>query len=380
MLKLARSNPRIVIKAELLDCDPFLLNAANGTLDLRTGEQHNHRRQDLLTHCLPIAYNPNANCPRWYDFLARVLRVEFEGRVDDVATRNLIAFVKRAAGYTLTGSTREHVLFELYGVGANGKSVFLGVLKSILGRSLARTLPFTALLAQRNPSNDGSGPSDHIARLRGARMVESVEANEGLQFNEAMLKSLTGGDRVAARHLYRGGIEFDPQFKLWIATNHKPRIVGTDVGIWRRVRMIPFTQVIPEEERNPNLKEELIANEAEGILRWAVEGCKEWQRDGLGDSEAVVLATAEYRREQDVLGQFLDERCSLEPAFKVRTVDLVAAFNAWARENHEDELSAKALADRLAERRAPVKRMKVGGKRGWSGIGLRGGEDGRWND
>ena len=212
-------------------------------------------------------------------------------------------------------------------------------------------------------------------------MVESVEANEGLHFNEAMLKSLTGGDRVAARHLFKGGIEFDPQFKLWIATNHKPRIVGTDVGIWRRVRMIPFTQVIPEEERNPNLKDELIATEAEGILRWAVEGCLEWQRKGLGDSEAVLLATEEYRREQDVMGQFLDERCAFGPAFKVRTADLVAAFNTWAGDNHEDELSAKALADRLVERRAPVKRVKVAGVRGWSGIGLRGGEeDGRWND
>lgn len=383
MLKLARSNPRIVLRADALDPDAWILNVKNGTLDLRTGELRPHRREDLVTHCLPINYSSSVECPQWEAFLARVLRVEYGGRFDDAATKNLIGFVKRAVGYTLTGSTREHVLLLLYGIGANGKSVFLGVLKSVLGRALARTLPFMALIAQRNPSSDGSGPSDHIARLRGARMVESIEANEGLQFNEAMVKALTGGDRVAARHLYRGGIEFDPQFKLWIATNHKPRIVGTDVGIWRRVQMVPFTQVIPEEERDPDLKEKLIQTEAAGILRWAVEGCLEWQRDGLGNAEAVTLATEEYRREQDTLGQFLEERCALGPEFKVRTEDLLTAYNAWARENHEDELSSKALAERLAERRAPVKRTKVGGLRGWCGIGLRRSSDDegrRWSN
>jgi len=357
MLTLARSEPGIPVTPDDLDADPWRLNCANGTLDLRTGTLHPHRREDLITRRPTAAFDPRADCPRWGAFLDRV----FAGDA------GLLGFVRRAVGYALTGSTAERCLFILHGAGRNGKTVFLEGLRELLGDYVART-PTQTLMAKRGETI----PND-LARLRGVRLVTASESGEGQRLDEALVKDLTGGDRVAARFMRGEWFEFAPHFKIFLATNHKPRVGGTDDAIWDRLRLVPFAVRIPDEERRP--LEDLLADfaaEMPGILAWAVRGCLEWQRDGLGTPPGVREATAGYREEMDVLGMFLAECCRFDPAARVSSHDLYEEYKRWAAEAGERVWSHKQFAQGLEQRgvRDGFRKQHTRAGRVWVGVGL----------
>jgi putative DNA primase/helicase len=355
MLRLARSEREMSTTDDVLDRDPMLLNVDNGTLDLSTAELRPHDPADLITHMLDVTYDPRATCPQWLAFLEYVLD-------DDTA---LVAFVKRLVGYILTGSTSEQILVLLYGPGNNGKTVFLEVLRALLG-SLARMARFQSFLVKRN---DGI-PTD-IARLHGARLVTAAESQEGSRLDEALVKQLTGGDTVMARFLYQKEFEFRPTFKLLLMANHRPVIRGTDLAIWRRVKLIPFLVTIPKSVRDPNLTAKL-RGEMPGILAWAVEGCMEWQTEGLGTPRTVRQATATYRSDMDILGAFLSERCEVSKTAVVSAKALYAAYVFWCASSGERPVSKRAFGLAMEERGFESRREWVaaeGVKRlMWSGL------------
>ena len=335
------------------DQRPWLLNCLNGTIDLSTGKLGPHRRSDLLTKLVSVEFDPAATCPRWEAFLLQVM----DGNPE------MAAFLQRAVGYSLTGATVEQVLFLLYGTGANGKSTFTETLRALLA-DYATQAEFTTFLARTSDSvrND-------IARLVGARFVSASEAEGGRPLAEAVVKQMTGGDIVTARFLFKEFFEFRPDFKVWLAANHKPSVRGTDHGIWRRIRLVPFAVTIPPEQRDKRLPERLRA-ELPGILAWAVRGCLAWQQEGLGAPPEVLAATDSYREEMDVLAGFLDEHCVVQPGAFVATKELYAAYATWAEGAGEKKLSKKWLAMRLAERGLSSGRG-LRGARGWSGLRLR---------
>jgi len=338
---------------EVLDRDPDLLNVANGTLDLRTGELRPHNRGDWLTRLAPVAYDPDAACPLWEAFLHRVMG----------GKERLIAFLQRAVGYSLTGHVNEQVLLLLYGVGANGKSTFLETLRSLLA-DYSAIADFTTFLKR-----DSEGARNDLARLVGTRLVSAVEAEAGKPLAEALVKQLTGGDTITARFLFKEFFDFRPQFKIWLAANHKPGIHGSDHGIWRRIRLVPFTVTIPEAERDPRLTAKL-AEDLPGILAWAVRGCLAWREQGLGVPDEVRAATASYREEMDLFGGFLDEGCVAVPGAFVTAKELYAAYQGWCEANGEKPRSQKALGVGLRER-GFESFQGAKGVRCWRGLRLR---------
>ena len=342
MISLAASEPGIPVSPADMDTDALLLNVSNGTLELRTCELRAHRREDLLTKLVPVAYDPEALSPTWLSFLQRSM----DG---DVA---MVEFLQMAAGYSLTGSTSEQVCFIGHGSGANGKSTFVRTLTD-LGADYATWTPTQTLLARQGERIDND-----LARLRGARMVVAVETSGGRRLAEALVKQLTGGDRVTARFLFGEFFEFTPQFKLWLMTNHRPEIRGTDHAIWRRIRLIPFTVTIPPAEQDPELPEKLRA-EFPGILRWAVEGCRIWRKEGLGTPMPVLDATAAYRATMDQIGSFLRECCEQEAEAKVGATELYKAYLAWCESNRESEQSQRRFGEGLAERGFKTERNSV---------------------
>jgi putative DNA primase/helicase len=352
MLSLAESEPGIPVIPDELDVNPWLLNCLNGTLDLRTGELREHRREDLITKRIPVAYDPQALCPKWDGFLDRIMD----------GNENLIFFLQRAVGYSLTGNTGEQCLFFCYGTGANGKSTFLDTILTMVG-DYGRKTDFATFLVARQDSirND-------IARLKGARFVPAIEVGDGKKLAEIIVKELTGGDTITARFLFKEFFEFKPQFKIWLAANHKPLIYGTDWAIWRRIRLIPFNVTIPEDERDPDLAGKL-AEELPGILAWAVRGCLEWWENGLNPPQEVIQATDEYRDEMDVLSGFIDECCIINTIVKATAKDLYEAYEAWCEDNGESPIKKRTFGSKLKEKGfAPA---KSGGKRMWRGVGLK---------
>lgn len=347
MIELARSDA--AAEPAQLDANRWYLTALNGTIDLRTGKLLPHSRRDLSTKLAPVAYVTGATCPTWLKFLDRVQGGDGE----------LIGYLQRALGYSLTGETREQVLFFLYGSGANGKSTFLEVLRTLLGH-YAQQADFSSFLERR-----GEGPRNDIARLKGARLVTASEAGQGHRLAESLIKQVTGGDTITARFLYAESFEFRPQFKLWLAANHKPLIRGTDPAIWRRIRLIPFTVTIPENERDPELLQKLLT-EVPGILQWAVQGALEWQRAGLGVPSAVRAATEVYRSEMDTLAAFLEESCEEGFSYRCETRALYRAYAAWCETNGERPDSQRTLSAKLKERGYEPTRTNQA--RGWLGL------------
>lgn len=352
MVALARSEPGIPVLPEQLDADPLLLNCRNGTIDLRTGTLLPHKREDLLTKVIPIDYDPDAKAPRWYQFLNEIM----------AENQDLIDFLQRAIGYTLTAYATEQVLFICYGPGANGKSVFLDTLLTLLGPYGKPTDP-DLLMSRKSDAHPTS-----IADLMGVRLAVTIETQEGRRLNETLVKWLTGGDKLKARFMRQDFFEFQPTHKLWLATNHKPVIRGTDIAIWRRIRLIPFNVTIPEEKRDPMLTQKLTG-ELPGILAWAVRGCLAWQQEGLGQPEAVKKATADYRREMDVLQDFLDERCVVKPNAHATAKELYEAYCQWCEETGERAVTQREFGIRLTER-GFIRDRGAHGVRIWSNIGL----------
>ncbi len=350
---IALAEPLCAAHPEDFDIDPWLLNVLNGTVDLRTGELREHRKEDLITKLAPVKFDPGSKAPTWLRFLDRIF----------ARRENLICFVQKTLGYALTSDTREQCLFIMWGSGANGKSTLVNTVSAVLGE-YALAMPTETLLAKRQDYI----PND-IARLKGGRFVSAVESAEGRKLNEPLIKSFTGGDRIAARFLHREFFEFAPTFKIFIATNHKPVIRGTDHAVWRRIRLIPFTVTIPEAEQDKELPRRLLA-EASGILNWLVEGCLAWQRDCLGMPDEVKTATENYRSEMDTLAAFLADCCILDEDARVNASDLYHAFKSWSLENGEDAISQRAFGMALTER-GFTRVRGTGGRIAWTGVGLR---------
>ncbi len=335
MINLAKADDSIAVLPEQLDCDPWLLTVNNGTLDLCAGKLCPHDPKDLITKLAPVAYDPHSRCPKWLEFLSMIMNQR----------NSLVAFLRRAFGSCLTGVTSDKAMFILYGAGGeNGKSTMVDVFQSILGDYAIRT-PTETFLRKK----EGAIPND-IARLKGARFVWASENERGSRLSESLIKEMTGGDKMTARFMRGEFFEFYPEFKPWLATNHKPQIRG-DQAIWRRLKLVPFDVSIPREVQKP--RHEVMAmfrEEFPGILKWAVEGCLEWQREGLGVPEEVIEATKEYEAEQDTLAMFLSEKCVCLPTARVASNAIYKAYKQWAEDYGEPPMSHKVFGSCLSER------------------------------
>ena len=344
---------KVVVHHSDLDKGHFLLNAANGTVDLQTGKMRPHERRDLLTHDVEIPFDAAAAAPTWLQFLNST----FSGDAD------LIQFVQRAVGYSLTGDVREQVLLICHGVGSNGKSVFLNILRKLLGNLAWQAAP-DLLMADKQRRH----PTEQ-ADLFGKRLVVCQETGEGRRFNENLVKQLTGGDGITARRMHEDFWQFNPTHKLWLSTNHKPEIRGTDFAIWRRIRLIPFNVKFTDDgpaRKDPEMEAKLTA-ELPGILAWAIAGCIAWQRIGLNPPAAVTEATAEYQAEMDVLAAWLGECCIVGKRYEVKAADLYRSYVGWCEQSGEFPEKQRKLGMRLTER--GFERFSNNGA-WWRGVGL----------
>lgn len=347
MLNLAKSELPIAITHAQLNRGNHLLNTLNGTLNLLTGDLQPHEPNDLLTYVLPAEYDELAECPMWDTFISRIMG----GNAD------MVAYLARAVGYTLSGSTDAQCLFFLYGLGANGKSTFIETVTALMGELAHKARAQVLMQAERDRI------PNEVAALAGKRLVVSSELSDGNRLNEALVKDLTGGDTMSARFLYGEVFHFKPTFKLWLYGNHKPTITGTDDGIWRRVNLIPFDVQIPPGERDPQLGRKLL-DELPGILAWAVRGWHDYRQNGLQPPAKVTSATSDYRAESDILGKFIDDRCILQVGETAEAGKLYTAYKEWADENglraHSNVRFAKLLIERgfKREKNATTRRQE----------------------
>jgi putative DNA primase/helicase len=353
---LSQAKPYLAVGIEELDRDPWLINCQNGTVDLRTGKLKDHDPADRITKIVPVDYDPDAPCPRFKQFLKETL-------VDDA----VITFVKRYSGYTLTGITRERLLAILYGFGKNGKTTLVELLRDVMGDYATNTDTETLLMRKYQ------GVGNDVAALKGARFVSAAEVEQGRRLAESKVKQLTGRDTVTARFLFGEPFSFRPAFKLWLSTNNKPVIQGTDDAIWDRLRLIPFTQRFDGDRQDPRLPEKL-RSELAGVLAWMVEGCLEWQEHGLGEPDSVREATEQYRAEMDTLAAFIEDRCVVREDVVAPATPLYKQYQMWCDAAGEKPETQKMFGMRLRERGFVSDKIKRGphkDRKGWFGIGLR---------
>jgi len=355
MVSLAENLKNVATHIRKFDTDPWVINASNGTIDLKTGILRSHRREDHITRLAPVTYDPDARLDMWDNFLQAIT-------AGDTAFQR---FLQVSVGYSLTGVTDEEKLFMPLGIEDTGKSTFLEAIKAMFG-DYAATANFETFVARRDT---GSTRND-IARLAGARIVVSIEVDEGKRLAEGLVKTITGGDTVTARFLYKDEFEFLPQFKLWLAANHAPQVKQEDGAMWKRILRLPFEHQVAKEKKDPRVKATLRDVSAAGpaILAWAVEGCLIWQREGLGVPPAVEKATKAYRADMDPLKEFLADCCVLDNNASMPTTELQEEYAKWCKLTGTRQLSPKILGEKLRTRGCePIKRC---GKREWLGIRL----------
>lgn len=351
MVTIARTEPSVPVTVAELDADPWALNTLSGLIDLRSGELADHSRRALVTKLSRVEYRPDATCPTWEGFIHWAMGGDVE----------LVEFVRRAVGYSLTGLISEQCLFFLHGHGENGKSTFLNIVSALLGDYAIAGEPDLLLSSPHERHTTG------IADLVGRRLVVVQETDEGRRLAEATVKQLTGGDTIRARRMRQDNFEFRPSHKLWMAANHRPVVRGTDHAIWRRIRLIPFTATLAPGQRDDHLGDKLMT-ELPGILNWALRGCRDWQLDGMRPPAAVIAATSEYRTEQDHVGRFLEDNCLLGAEWCVSASELRRSYEEWCQENGERPWSARAMAPQLRER--GCERVKAGASNTNTWIGL----------
>jgi putative DNA primase/helicase len=351
--RLARSDRRHAGTTDEWDADIWLINTPGGVIDLRTGRMREHQRSDRMTKICTATLQSGSTCPTWMAFLSDVT----------AGDASQIAYLQKIFGYCLTGSTQEHALFFLYGTGANGKSVFVNTLFTIMG-DYAANAPMDTFMESRGDRH----PTD-LAGLRGARFVGATETEQGRRWNESKIKEITGGDRVSARFMRQDFFTFFPQFKLLIAGNHKPAIRNIDEAMRRRLHLIPFTITVPPEKRDKDLQNKLLA-ERNAIFEWGVQGCLAWQREGLSLPDSVVSATKEYFEAEDALGRWLEERCVRVPSAKSLTTELFTDWKQWAEAAGEFVGPQRRFSDLLLTRGLEKWRNSVG-LRGYQGVGLK---------
>lgn len=354
VVRLIHADPRVSVTSTVWDRDPWLLGTPDGTVDLRDGTLRPADAGDHITRLTGSRVADRADCPLWLRFLDQTAGGD----------QNLVAYLRRVCGYLLTGSTREHALFFVYGAGGNGKSVFLETINGILGEygATAPAETFTARYGDAHPTE--------LARLDGPRLVAASETEAGRAWAESRIKSITGGDRIAARFMNRNFFEFEPQFKLMIAGNHKPALRNVDAAAMRRFRMIGFEHQPENPDRD--LKDKLKA-EWPGILRWAIDGCLEWQRVGLAEPKAVLDTTSEYFDAQDIFGQWMDERLERDPLGEHHetTEMLFADWRLYAERRRVRVGSYDEFAERLTKAGIVNERRRVNGERKRVRVGVK---------
>ncbi|TJX95166.1 DNA primase [Staphylococcus haemolyticus] len=324
---------RKTVTPDEFDKDDMLLNVANGYIDLTSRELYKHDINRMFSQIANTDYSEKMQPSVWLDFLNDI----FAG------DKAIIRYIQKALGYSLTGSTREQVMFILFGKGRNGKSIFVETIAEILG-DYSNNMQAKSLMVKKNDN-----VNTDIARLSKARFVTSSEPNEGFRFDEGLIKQITGGDKVTARFLYAEEFEYTPKFKIWVSTNHKPIIRGTDDGIWRRLVLIPFDVQIPEEKVDKDLKYKLL-REAPAILNWMAEGAYMWMREGLELPEKLKDAGQTYRTEMDVVEQFIQEKCKRAEGVKETRKALYEEYKKWADENNEYKMDKNKFGKKLKEK------------------------------
>lgn len=332
-IALAESRPEIVDDFENYDVNPWLVGLRNGVYDLKADQFRPGVRADRLTLSMNVDFDESARAPRWEAF-----QLEIHGRNSE-----LVAFKQRAYGYSLSGDTSEQKLFVQYGTGANGKSTEHQVLLEIFGGYGRKVEPDTLMIHGRA----GSTANNDVARLRGARLVATAESEDGQRLAESLVKTLTGGDRIAARFLYKEPFEFTMVGKIWLATNHRPEIAGTEHAIWRRIVLIPYDCRFDGAKCDPHLAEKLLL-EGPGILNWLIDGYRQWRRQGLALPEEVQTAGKMYRAEMDRVGGFVDECCAIGALGKTKAADVYKRYQSWCSANGIRFLSARKFHERMA--------------------------------
>lgn len=349
MIKECQHLDGIPVLPEEMDAYTDYLNVQNGIVNLRNGELMPHDSAFMMTKCGYAEYdNTSGKQPElWLKFL------------DDVTNgdKDLQVYLQKCVGYSLSGSIREQCAFFLYGIGNNGKSTFIDTISELLGGYASNVQPETIMLRR----NGDSGANSDIARLKSARFVTSEEPTEGVRLNEGLVKQLTGGGKVTCRFLYGDEFEYEPEFKIWIATNHKPVIRGTDVGIWRRIRLIPFEVNIPPEKVDKTLKYKL-RKELPQIMKWAIDGCLLWQKEGLEPPQSVDKATKEYKAEMDLLAAFCEACIEIDYVHgdRIAATDLFSVYSNWAATNNEFTMSSRKFFNEVTKKLPEKQRASSG--------------------
>ena len=346
---LARTDRRLAATIEQWDADPMLLNTPDGVVDLRTGTLRRHRAEDYMT--MIAAVGPRGTCPKWKAFLDKITAGE----------KALVDYLQRVAGYCLTGETGEQAMFFGYGVGANGKGVFLHTIGRVLGDycKTAAIETFTESKSDRHPTE--------LARLHSARLVTATETESGRNWAEARIKMLTGGDVVTAHFMRQDDFEYVPKFKLFFSGNHKPGLRTVGEAMRRRVNMIPFAVIIPKDERDPDFGDKL-EDEWPGVLQWMIDGCLDWRKRGLAPPDAVTRTTDDYFTAQDSFSNWIDDRCERDPNAWTRTIELFASWKEWAERAGVRFGNIKSFAEAMDT--ACFIRKNNGVARGYTGLRL----------
>ena len=341
----------VPIQLEVFDNDLHMFNVQNGYIDLKKGTLHEHDKDKYFTKISNVEYTDKADCPMWEEFLQQI----FDG------DQELISYMQRAVGYSLSGSTEEQMMFILHGNGRNGKSVFLDIITELFGSYSTNIQPQSIMVKQQS-----SNANPDIAKLDGARLVTTTEPSDGMRFDEGLIKQVTGSDKVTARFLYEDEFEFTPQFKLWMATNHKPIIRGTDDGIWRRMAVIPFAVQIPEKLVDKKLTHKL-RGEITAIMNWAVEGYLAWQQHGLNEPSIIKSQRQQYRKEMDPIEEFIQECCFLGPGESIQATPFYESYKEWAQRNNQYVMTNTKFGIQVSNR---FEKVQVRGRNMYKGISL----------
>jgi putative DNA primase/helicase len=356
LIALASGMREILIGAEDWDTDPMLLNCQNGTIDLLSGKLRPFRKEDYITRICSTEYDESVPTPLWTSLLETITK----GDAD------LIHYMHKALGYALTGDTSEHALFVLYGTGRNGKSTFLNVFSKVMN-TYAQSTSSETFTQKKN-----EGVNNDVARLKGARFVTAIAMEENKRLSEALIKAMTGGDKLVTRFLYGEYFEYVPQFKVFLAANHKPIIRDTTNSIWARIKLMPYVNTFSEATRDKRYAEKIMAKELPGILAWAVKGCLLWQKENIKDPPVIEKATAEYRAEMDSFAIFFEECCEVREGARVSNKTLRATYDEWCKDNGEYALTQRPFSQKLIEKGFVKKRIAGNGLLEWIGFCIRG--------
>jgi putative DNA primase/helicase len=349
---LAMAEPLLSMPIDRIDADPMLLACRNGVVDLSTGRLRPHRRTDFITQAAAVSFDERKRAPTWERFVSEVFGGDAE----------LIEFMQRFFGYALTGLTREHMLVVAHGSGSNGKTTLFETVRTMLG-SYGKTAAPGLLIARK-----GERHPTEIMDLLGARLVLSAETGEGGRLAEDLVKSLTGGDGLKGRLVHQNFVDFRPTHKLVLSTNHRPVVTGQDYGIWRRLKLIPFNQTFEGERKDATLPAKL-QRELPGILNWCLAGLARYQREGFNRCATIEQASAQYREDSDVLGQFIEDECITAPGYDETAGELYRVFRQWCAAAGIHPMAKRTFGMRLEER-GFASRKSTGGVRKWLGLKL----------